>query len=103
MANILRIGIKTEKDIVVKDNKLVENKIQPIGYQVYANVDSISCWIGSCTDMESLEEIISEEELITSIEESASEDELSILMAALECSGMKYNFFDTIKTARKIR
>lgn len=103
MANILRIGIKTETDITVKDNELVPNKIQPIGYQVYANVDSISCWIGSCTNMKSLEEIVSEEELITSIEESASEEELLILMAALENTKMKYDFFGTIKTARRIR
>lgn len=103
MANIVRIGIKTETDIVVKDNKLVENRLQPVGYQVYADADSISCWIGSCTDIKSLEEIVSEEELISSIQESASEDELLILMAALECNNNKYIFFDEIRTAKKVR
>ena len=101
MSNMLRISIKTETDVTVKDNEFIENRVQPIGYQVYADVDAISCWIGSCTDIKSLEEIVGPEELINSIQESASECESIELMAALECSEMKYNFFGEIRTAIK--
>lgn len=101
MSNILKISIKTETDVTVKDNKFIENKVQPIGYQVYANVDEISCWIGSCTDIKSLEEIVGPEELINSIRESASEYELIALMSALNCSDNKYMFFEEMRTAVK--
>ena len=103
MSNLLNISIKIEKDISIKNNQFIENEKQPIGYQVYANVDAISCWIGGCTDIESLEEIVSPEELISSIQESASESEFIELMASLEFNNYKYMFFDEIRIAKQIR
>ena len=103
MSNLLNISIKQEKDISIKDNQFIENEKQPIGYQVYANVDAISCWIGSCTDIESLEEIVGPEELINSIQESASESEFIELMASLEYYNYKYMFFNEIRIAKLIR
>ena len=102
MSNMLRIGLKKEQDYVVSDNHIQFQK-ESIGYNVYAYTDEVECWIGSCNDIESLEEIISEEELISSIEESASEREMDILFPALECNNYIYDFFGKLRVAARVR
>lgn len=99
MANEVRIELKKEKAAFVRDNQIIESKTSSIGYQVFACTDEACCWIGSCTDIESLEEIVSEENLIESINESASERELDIIMPVLKYNKYKYNFFGKIRTA----
>lgn len=102
MANVVRIELKKEIDLTVKGDKIVPID-GPIGNNVYASCDELQCWIGSCTDINSLEEIAGPEELISSIQESASEYELIALMSALNCNDNKYIFFDEIRTAKKVR
>ena len=99
MANEVRISLKKERDAYVVDDKIVISDDIAIGYQVYVNTDEVSCWIGSCMDLESLEEIVSEENLLDSINESASERELDIIMPVLRHNDYKYNFFGKIRTA----
>lgn len=98
MSNSVRIALKKEQDYIVSDNHIQFQK-ESIGYNVYVCTDEIECWIGSCTDIESLEEIVSEEELIDSIYESASEREIENIIPTLEFNNYKYNFFGTIRTA----
>ena len=98
MANIVRISMRKEFEAVVIDDSIIEEE-QSSSYQVYASCDQISTWIGSCCDIESLEEIASPENLINSIENSASEEELLILMPVLEHNNMKYVFFEESRTA----
>ena len=100
MANMIRISMKKERPAHVVNNEILEEKTS-IGYEIYACCDELCCWIGSCTDMNSLEEIVSEEELITSIEESASEYEYNCLMSVLECRDYQYEFFGKIRKAIK--
>ena len=102
MSNIVRINLKREKDYIIKDNEIKFQK-ESIGYNVYACTDEVECWIGSCMDIDSLEEIVSEEELISSIEESASERELEIIISVLEYNNYKYDFFGQYRTAIKTR
>lgn len=100
MANMIRIDLKKEREAYVVDNQILESKTS-IGYEVYACCDELHCWIGNCTDINSLEEIVSEEELITSMEESCSEYELNLLMSVLECRDYQYEFFGKIRKAIK--
>lgn len=102
MSNIVRINLKKEQDYIVRNNEIVFQK-ESMGYNVYACTDEVECWIGSCNNIESLEEIISEKELISSIEESASEREIENLMPVLENNTYKYDFFGQIRTAMIIR
>lgn len=99
MANEVKISLKRERDAYVVDNKITMSDDLAIGYQVYVNTDEVSCWIGSCLDVKSLEEIVSEENLLESIYESASERELDIILPVLKYNGYKYNFFGEIRTA----
>lgn len=101
MANEVRIELKKEKGAYVKDNKIVTSDSPIIDYQVYVNTDEVSCWVGSCMDIDDLEEIVSEENLLESIYESASERELDIIIPVLEYNKYKYNFFGKIRTAEK--
>lgn len=98
MANMVRIRLTTEEDYIVKDNR-IESQKESIGYNVYACNDEIECWIGSCHDIESLNQIVGPDNLISSITESTSEYEYNSLMAALECQDYKYSYFGEIKTA----
>ena len=102
MSNMLRIGLKKEQDYIVRNNEIIFQK-ESIGYNVNGCTDEVECWIGSCNDIESLEEIISEEELISSIEESASEREMDILFPALECNNYIYDFFGKLRVAARVR
>lgn len=102
MANIVRIGLKKEVELTVKDNRIIPCG-NSNGANVYANCDEIECWIGSCSDIKSLEEIVGPEKLISSIEESASEYESIALMAALEANDMKYTFFGETRTAKTVK
>lgn len=102
MANVVRIGLKKEVELIVKDNRIIPCG-ESNGINVYANCDEIECWIGNCTDIDSLEEIVGPEELISSIQESASEYELIALMSALNCNDNKYIFFNEVRTAKKVR
>lgn len=98
MSNSVRIALKKEQDYIASDNHIQFQK-ESIGYNVYVCTDEIECWIGSCTDIKSLEEIVSEEELIDSIYESASEREIENIIPTLELNNYKYDFFGTIRTA----
>ena len=98
MSNSVRIELKREHQAVVFEGKIKET-CGPIGFQVYVCTDAISVWIGTCTDVESLEEIISEEELIKSIYESASECEIENIMPILKFNNYKYDFFGETRTA----
>lgn len=100
MANMIKIDMRKEREAYVVDNQILESKTS-IGYEVYACCDELRCWIGNCTDINSLEEIVSEEELITSMEESCSEYELNLLMSVLECRDYQYEFFGKIRKAIK--
>lgn len=100
MANMIRIDMRKEREAYVVDNQILESKTS-IGYEVYACCDELHCWIGNCTDINTLEEIVSEEELITSMEESCSEYELNLLMSVLECRDYQYEFFGKIRKAIK--
>ena len=100
MSDLLRIEIAREFPAVVEDGKIIESE-EADGYEIYACVDSIRAWIGCCTDIESLEEVVSEENLIGSIYESCSETELFCLIACLEFHNNQYEYFGTIKTAIK--
>ena len=102
MSNIVRINLKKEQDYIVRKNETVFQK-ESMGYNVYACTDEVECWIGSCNNIESLEEIISEKELISSIEESASEREMDILLPALECNNYIYDFFGKLRVAVRVR
>lgn len=97
MSDCLRIKLKRECDVEVRNGKLVDKSKS--GYEIYASTDGINCWIGSCTTIKNLEQTVSEKKLIKSINEQASEDELDCLMAALECNDYKYDFFGEIRTA----
>lgn len=97
MADYLRIRLKKQCDATVKDGKIV-NETKP-SYAVYACTDGISCWIGSCTNAKNLERTVSEKNLLKSINEEASEDELDCLIAALECNDYEYDFFGETRTA----
>lgn len=101
MSNEVRIELKKEQIAFVKNNQIEESKANAIGYQVYACTDEVACWIGSCTDMASLEEIIGEEELLDTLNETASERELDIILPVLKYNNYKYNFFGDIRTAKK--
>ena len=98
MANEVRISLRQEKNCYVADNKIVSNDT-PIGYKVYVSTDEVSCWVGSCMDIDALEEIISEDNLIDTLNETASERELDIIMPVLRYNDYKYNFFGKIRTA----
>lgn len=100
MSDLLRIEMIKEYPAVVEDGEIIEAE-QADGYEVYACVDSIRAWIGYCTDIESLEEIASPENLVQSLIETCSEIELDCLMSCLKFNGYKYDFFDEIKTAIK--
>ena len=102
MSNIVRKKKKKEPDYIVRNNEIVFQK-ESMGYNVYACTDEVECWIGSCNNIESLEEIISEKELISSIEESASEREMDILLPALECNNYIYDFFGKLRVAVRVR
>ena len=99
MANEVRISLKKERDAYVVDDKIVISDDIAIGYQVYVNTDEVSCWVGSCMDIDALEEIISEDNLIDTLNETASERELDIIMPVLRYNDYKYNFFGKIRTA----
>lgn len=101
MANMVRIELKKEYKAEIKHGNIYD--MPSCGYEVYACCDELSCWIGNCTDVESLDEIISEEELISSIYESASEYELSCLISVLEHNNYKYDCFGITRTAEKVR
>ena len=101
MSNEVRISLKQETSAYVVDNKIVMSDDKTIGYNVYINTDEISCWIGSCVDIDALEEIVSEENLLDSLYETASEEEFSIIYPVLKYNDFKYNFFGKIRTAKK--
>ena len=100
MANILRIELKREYDASVINNKIVESE-ESCGIHVYACCDELSVWIGTCEDIDSLNEIAGPDNLITSIIESASEYENIALMAALKSQDYKYDFFEEIRIAKE--
>lgn len=98
MANIVRIGLKKEIELTVKNDKIIPCG-ESLGTNVYANCDELECWIGNCHNIKTLEEIAGPKNLIASIRESASEYELDALMAALDCRDNNYEFFGEIRTA----
>lgn len=99
MSNKVWVGLKGETNFEVKGNTIVKKYTEPGRYQIYANCDEVSIWIGSCENINDLELYVSEEELIDSIEQSASEYEYDAIMAALRCSDYKYDFFGKIRIA----
>lgn len=100
MSNLLRIEMMREYPAIIEDGEIIESE-EADGYEVYACVDSIRAWIGYCTDIESLEEVASPENLIESITETCSEIEMDCLMSCLKFNDYKYEFFEEIKTAIK--
>ncbi len=98
MSNIVRIEMQREFPAIVSNGEIIECESSK-AYDVYACSDEIKTWIGNCTDIESLEKIAGPENLIDSINQSASEAELNILSSVLFLRDNKYDFFGTIRTA----
>lgn len=100
MSNMIRIEMQKEFPIVINNGELIEAE-EAEGIDVYVCCNEIKAWIGNCINIESLEKIVSEKELINSIECSVSEYELECLIPNLECNDYKYDFFGTLRTAIK--
>lgn len=100
MSDMLRIEMIREFPAIVADGEIIEAE-ESIGYDVYASVDSVRAWIGVCTDIESLENIVAPENLIDSIYESCSETELFHLIPCLKFNNYEYEYFGEIRKAIK--
>lgn len=98
MPNIIKIEMQREFPAVVSNGEIIECESSK-SYDVYACSNEIKTWIGNCTDIESLKKIAGPEYLIESINQSASEAELNILLTVLSLRDNQYDFFGQIKTA----
>lgn len=98
MSNMVRIEMQKEFPAIVSNGEIIECKNSK-AYDVYACCDKIKAWIGYCETIEGLENIVSEENLIESINGSCSNNELDIILPVLNANDLKYDFFGTIRTA----
>lgn len=69
-------------------------------YSVYASTDSLSAWIGTCHNRESLETIISENNLAESLSMTLSEIEYDEIMSVLNHYDGRYKVFNTMRIAK---
>lgn len=100
MANSVRIEMQREFPAIIHKGEILEAE-QSDCFDIYVCVDELKTWIGNCTDIKSLEEIVSEDNLIESIKSAASGYEQECIMPALKCNNYKYDFFGKTKTAIK--
>lgn len=107
MSNKVRISLKTEKEITLKNNKFVvvddEVSTESTPISVYINCDELSCWIGSIYSLydldslnatKSLDLLVGPSKLIKVINENCSEYEYDCLMSILEANDFQYSYPD---------
>lgn len=83
--------------ITIQEERELDLDLNPKGEMcknVYINCDGIKAWLGYIDTKEDLYDLISPENILDSIETSLSEDEVEVIIPALQCSDGIYTLFD---------
>lgn len=96
MSNFVDVKLRQEREININFEPVSKEVIN-----VYLSCDGVRSWVGTAYNKEELMDIVGPENIIESIEESLSEDEAEIIMAALICCDYEYYIGDEIFIAEK--
>lgn len=102
MYNKIKIIIKREKEYIIKDNNFILDKESNL-YDIYIRINEMSdIWIGECNTVEELKEMISEDNIIKTIINACSSDEIEILFSILKMNSYRYEYAGKTKIANYV-
>lgn len=100
MANTVRINLRCEQPVQIKDKEFIYGDVSKIA-EVYIECDGLSAWIGSVDNYEDLMFLAGPEHLEKVLSETLSEDESEIIDSALFCSDYKYEIANKWYTMKR--